>query len=108
MSAKRAVIYARSATSETQTASLATQTKRCRAWAKKVGMIVVGQYQEAKGGKSPSLPVLEQAVTSARTQHAVVVCFDVSRLGRQSGTVDTRIAAMRQVGVTVVFVEADQ
>ena len=106
MSAKRAVIYARSTTAKAQPVSLITQIKRCRAWANKAGMTVIGEYQETKSCISASLPVLDQAVESARIQHAIVVCVDTSRLGRRADIIASRIEAMRQVGVTVVFVEA--
>lgn len=108
MSAKRAVIYVRIATDKTQTASLAIQTKRCRAWAKKARMTVIGEYQETKSGISASLPVLNQAVESARIQHAIVVCVDTSRLGRRIDVVASRIEAMRQVGIIVIFLEVDK
>ncbi len=108
MSVKCAVIYARSSTKEAKTASIANQTKRCQAWAKRSGYAVVGQYRETTQGNSSSLPVLDQATQSARTQQAIVICVNASRLGRQSNVVANRIVAMQQVGVTVIFVEANR
>lgn len=69
-----------------RTESIETQRQYCREYAEKHGLAVIGEFEDRKvsGKQHKNRPGLLDAIRSARGHRAVLLCYSLSRLSRNT------------------------
>lgn len=98
---EKAIIYARVST---QSQEYDRQVAELQEWASHQ-FEVVGVYKEKVSGakKTAERPQLEAALSAAIEQQATVICWELSRLGRNADELLKTVLRLKENGVNVLF-----
>lgn len=102
---KRAVLYARSAVNEND--AIARQIEKCRLFAIKHEYSIVAQYSDVGSGCAPNLPQRTEALTTAESNQAILICTDPTRPARDMSILERFIADCKQSNIAIIFIEGD-
>ena len=100
---KRAVVYARFAVGEND--AITRQIEACHQFATKHGYSVFAQHSEVASGSAPNLPQRTEALTTAESNQAILICADPVRLARDDSLLTTIMSQCERRGLTVRFVQ---
>lgn len=102
---EKAVIYARYSSSGQREESIDGQLRECRAYAEKLGMIVVGEYcDSAMSGTNDRRPQFQRMIKdSAKGQFTTVIMWKIDRFARNKYDSATYKYRLRQNGVRLIY-----